>query len=155
MIRGLNLPRLALAVLLLSAGARAQGVNTIALTADQDGQIAVSEALPFDFLIFNAQYTLNNFTSGTAHVELDFCDPVDPDFLSLISGGTSAALPATVCKDGHGQANARRVSSPAILSTGTSTGITGKFSVKEIAVYGIVEDGTIWSIPARVVLDGP
>jgi len=126
----------------------------LALSATQNGAALTTEVqggVVAGSIIINAQYSLTNQGSASAHLEVDFCSPVIN--IQLVSSGNYQLLPASTCLDGYGNVGAQRVSTDTINGSGSSQGITGIFSMNPFLVDTVILDGTVWTVPARLILD--
>lgn len=142
------------ALIAVPAAVHATPTGTLALSATQDGAALTTEVqggAVSGSIIINAQYSLTNQGSASAHLEIDLCSPVV--YVQQVSSGSFQLLPASTCLDGNGNASAQRVSSQTINGTSDSQGITGIFSVNPFLVDTIILDGTVWTVPARLILD--
>ncbi len=129
---------------------------TLSLSATQGGApltttVAGGDQIVSGAVIVSAQYSLTNQGAASAHLELDFCDPVV--YLQMVSSGTTQLLPASTCKDGYGNPSAQRALSQSISGGNSSQGVTGIFSINPFLVSTILLDGAVWTVPARLVLD--
>ena len=154
--------RFCLALLALGAAARAGATPsaTLTVTVTEPGQggapVGPAGILTGELFAVSIQYEISGL-SQPAHLEVDVCNEADW-LVELPTGGTAVEPPDHDLRCPPYPAIRGRsylISGPTLSPGANSTqSVTGVFSFATSNAPGIVEDGFVWDIPIRLVLDG-
>ena len=142
------------ALTLAATAARAEPSVTLTYTAkNPDGStVDATNYLTGATFTLNVQYSVTNLTTA-AYLEFDLCSP-GSTYWSNISGGDIewGNLPSCLDAYGHG---GLRIAGPNIPAAAGGQAVTGVFSIGFDMPPDFNADGSIWSVPVRMMAGTP